>query len=239
MTTRGYCEDLDLIAKVLELKDGEIVWSKRTPDVFAAMPNFWQFRIVKNAAEEDAEDIFQEVCDQWNEGPRVGKRPQWRRFNKKSRKSDTFYVRFDDAITTDVDIAEALGLELERVKLIASRNYVQREESLSQQRRRKKSAATKKRIAEGKFTSSEKTIMRRAEDELTKAKAELIAERVCSRYCGLSMSKRERQRVRKAAYTKAYTQMRAKNNRLLEIEIEQAILDHFKPPQPEDRPYGT
>jgi len=74
MTTRGYCEDHALIAKVLELKDGEIIWSKRTPDVFAAMPNFWQFRIVKNAAEEDAEDIFQEVCEQWNEGPRVGKR---------------------------------------------------------------------------------------------------------------------------------------------------------------------
>jgi len=239
MTTRGYCEDHALIAKVLELKDGEIIWSKRTPDVFAAMPNFWQFRIVKNAAEEDAEDIFQEVCEQWNEGPRVGKRPQWRRFNKKSRKSDTFYVRFDDAITTDEDIAEALGLELERVKIIAARDYVQREESLTRERRRKKSAATKKRIAEGKFTSSEKTIMHRAKDELTKAKAELIAERVCNRYCGVTMSKRERQRVRKAAYTKAYIQMRANDNRLLEIEIEQAILDHFKPPHLEDRPNGT
>lgn len=236
MTTRGYCEDHDLIAQILELRDNEIVWSKRTEAVFAAMPNFWKYRIVKNGAEEEAEDIFEEVCGQWNSGPNVGKRPKWRRFNKKSKQSDTFYVRFDDSIVMDQDIADALNLDLERVKLIAARDYSQREESLGRQRRREKAAATKKRIETGKLTSAERTILRRANDELMKAKAELIAERVCNRYCGVTMAKRERQRVRKSAYTNAYTLMREKKNRLLEIEIEEAILRHFKPPE---EPHGN
>lgn len=203
---KGYFENVEVVAKLFELRDDEIVWKARTPDIFASMPKYYQNAIVKEGAEDYADDALEEAADRWNNGGKVGTRPKWYRVNKKSKNPNRYYVRFDDSMLLDDAIAEALEIDVLKVRIIANRDYTQFAESkrhtFNREKRRRK-RVKEKLVLTAAQKAEQKLANRAALDKMRQDAAE-ISTVVVDQYCDRFTPHKERLQVQKYARLSAF-----------------------------------
>lgn len=229
---KGYTEDLDLIRDILAFKDDEIVWTTRTPSVFARMPNYWQSAIVKQGAEDYAKDVLEESAERWNAGPKPGHPPRWHKINKAAKgNKDRMYIRFDDSMLVDEDIAEALGLTLEKVREIAGRSYKQADATKPQLKAARRNRQGRKRLADLSPAKTTKHLYNAAKERALKDNARAVSDQVVLRVFEKGMTRADVQMLRKTAYKSAYSIL--KLGQMNEAETTEALVRHFTIPEGE------